>query len=82
MNDAGVVHGHGQLPIVVLVLECHALALEHPFVLVQVVDGDAGPKVASLQIVKESSWMLNIMFISIGAAYYSDKSMLLTSVFG
>ena len=51
MNDAGVVHGHGQLPVVVLVLERHPLAaaVEHPLVILQVVDGDAGPKVAGLQ---------------------------------
>ena len=52
MNDAGVVHGHGQLPVVVLVLERHPLAaaaVEHPLVLLQVVDRDTGPKVASLQ---------------------------------
>ena len=48
MNDAGVVHGQGQLPVVVLVLEGHALAPEHPLVLLHVVDRDAGPEVASL----------------------------------
>ena len=48
MYDAGVVHGHGQLPVVVLVLEQDSLAVKRPLVVLQVVDGDAGAEIASL----------------------------------